>query len=96
MASCWRAAKRPAPHCSEAREQRHEQALKAESRRASLDSLRQSLQRMDTQFSQLQLRHINLSEQLAMAEQPEGHAAEMDGLLETRWKPNQAGRGAAA
>jgi chromosome segregation protein len=66
----------------QARERRHELALKAESRRASLDSLRQSLQRMDTQFSQLQLRHINLSEQLAMAGQPEnGHAVEMDGLL---------------
>ena len=41
---------------AEARDRRHELALKAESRRASLDSLRQTLQRMDTQFSQLQRR----------------------------------------
>ena len=47
----------------EARNLRHELALKTESRRASLDSLRQSLLRMDTQFSQLQQRYVDLSEQ---------------------------------
>jgi chromosome segregation protein len=68
-----------------AREQRHDLALKAESRRASLESLRQSLQRMDTQFSQLQQRYLNLSEQVAKAEQPEqSHASGMDALLQRR------------
>ncbi len=68
-----------------ARDRRHELALKAESRRASLDSLRQSLQRMDTQISQLQQRFLSLSEQIAKAEQPEKlHAGEMAGLLKRR------------
>jgi chromosome segregation protein len=68
-----------------AREERHDLALKAESRRASLDSLRQSLQRMDTQLSHLQQRYLNLSEQLASAESPdELHREEMDGLLKRR------------
>jgi len=71
----------------QASEQRHELALKVESRRASLESLRQSLQRMDTQLSQQQQRYLNLSEQLAKAEQPEKHhAAGMDALLERRLK----------
>ncbi len=69
----------------EARDQRHELALKAESRRAGMDSLRQSLQRMDTQISQLQQRYVNLSEQMARAEQPEKtHTAAMDALLKRR------------
>jgi chromosome segregation protein len=68
-----------------ARDKRHELALKAESRRASLDSLRQSLERMDTQLSQLQQRFINLSEQLAKVDQPEKlHAGEMNALLGRR------------
>jgi len=68
-----------------ARDNRHELALKAESRRASLDSLRQSLERMDTQISQLQQRYLTLSEQIAKAEQPEKlHRDEMDKLLERR------------
>ncbi|NNJ65383.1 MAG: chromosome segregation protein SMC, partial [Xanthomonadales bacterium] len=68
-----------------ARDRRHDLALKAESRRASLDSLRQSLERMDTQLSQLQQRYLNLSEQMARADQPEErHRAEMDGLLARR------------
>jgi chromosome segregation protein len=68
-----------------ARDERHELALKAESRRASLDSLRQSLERMDTQLSLLQQRYINLSEQLARAAAPEDlHRDEMDGLLKRR------------
>ncbi|MCJ7815140.1 MAG: chromosome segregation protein SMC [Xanthomonadales bacterium] len=68
-----------------ARENRHELALKAGSRRASLDSLSQSLQRMDTQLSQLQQRYISLSEQIARTDQPgKVHAGEMDGLLKRR------------
>jgi chromosome segregation protein len=68
-----------------ARDRRHELALKAESRRASLDSLRQSLQRMDTQLSQLQQRYVNLSEEVARAESPEEtHRGEMDELLKRR------------
>ena len=68
-----------------ARDKRHELALKAESRRASLDSLRQSLERMDTQMSQMQQRYLSLSEQLAKVEQPEKlHTGEMDELLKRR------------
>jgi len=68
-----------------ARDHRHELALKAESRRASLDSLRQSLERMDTQLSLLQQRYLNLSEELAKAQSPEKlHREEMDGLLKRR------------
>ncbi|MEJ8567649.1 chromosome segregation protein SMC [Elongatibacter sediminis] len=69
----------------EARDRRHDLALKAESRRASLDSLQQSLERMDTQLSQLQQRYVTLSEQLARAEDPDkAHAADMDALLARR------------
>jgi len=68
-----------------ARDRRHELALKAESRRASLDSLRQSLERMDTQLSLLQQRYLSLSEELAKAQSPEKlHREEMDGLLKRR------------
>jgi len=68
-----------------ARDRRHELALKAGSRRASLDSLRQSLERMDTQLSLLQQRYLNLSEELAKAQSPEKmHREEMDGLLKSR------------
>jgi len=68
-----------------ARENRHEFALKAESRRASLDSLTQSLQRMDTQLSQLQQRYVSLSEELAKVKDPQqAHKAEMDALLQRR------------
>ncbi|MGH8035420.1 MAG: hypothetical protein ACREO9_09355, partial [Lysobacterales bacterium] len=73
-----------------AREQRHELALKAESRRASLDSLRQSLQRMDTQVSQLQQRYLNLSEQVARGGHPaQDHSAEMAVLLQRRVETEQ-------
>jgi len=69
----------------ETRNRRHELALKTGSRRASLDSLRNSLQRMDTQFSQLQQRYLQLSEQMATARDPqEEHRAAMDSLLQTR------------
>ncbi len=73
-----------------AREQRHEFALKAESRRASLDSLTQSLQRMDTQLSQLQQRYVNLSEEIAKVKDPQqAHKAEMDELLKRRVETEQ-------
>jgi chromosome segregation protein len=78
---------REAARCGlgEAREKRHDLALKTGSRRASLDSLRQSLERMDTQISQLQQRYLSLSEQIARSEQPEKtHAGEMDKLLQRR------------
>ncbi|MDZ4730745.1 MAG: chromosome segregation protein SMC [Xanthomonadales bacterium] len=68
-----------------ARENRHEFALKVESRRASLDSLTQSLQRMDTQLSQLQQRYVNLSEEIAKVQDPQqAHRTEMDALLQRR------------
>ena len=74
----------------DARNHRHELALKTGSRRASLDSLRNSLQRMDTQFSQLQQRYLDLSEQIAQTEDPEiKHRADMDGLLKTRVEVEQ-------
>jgi len=69
----------------EARNQRHELALATGARRASLESLRQSLQRMDTQFSQLQKRYLDLSEQIAGNEDPEKRQRPvMDGLLQAR------------
>jgi len=74
----------------QARNHRHELALKTGSRRASLDSLRNSLQRMDTQFSQLQQRYLDLSEQIAQNEDPEEkHRADMDALLQTRVEVEQ-------
>ena len=69
----------------QARDQRHSLALRVESRRASLDSLRQSLQRMDTQLSQMQQRFLNLSEQIAQSEKPDTmHTTEMAALLKQR------------
>jgi chromosome segregation protein len=74
----------------EARNLRHELALKTESRRASLDSLRQSLERMDTQFGQLQQRYLALSEQIAQNDDPEEkHRQEMDTLLQSRIQVEQ-------
>jgi len=74
----------------EARNLRHELALKTESRRASLDSLRQSLERMDTQFSQLQQRYLDLSGQIAQTEDPEQkHKQDMDALLQSRIEVDQ-------
>jgi len=74
----------------EVRNQRHELALKTSSRRASLDSLRQSLERMDTQFSHLQQRYVDLSEQIAQNEDPEQkHKQDMDALLQSRIEAEQ-------
>ena len=53
-----------------ARSKRHELALATSSSRATLDSLRQSLERMDTQASQLQQRFMSLQETVAKATDP--------------------------
>lgn len=74
----------------EARSSRSELAVKTGAHRASLDSLRQSLQRMDNQFGQLQQRYLDLSEQIAQTENPEQqHKAEMDTLLRSRIEVEQ-------
>ncbi len=68
-----------------ARNERHQLDLKTGARRASLDSLRQSLERMDTQLSQVQQRYLKLSEQVATAQPPEKtHSTEMEALLQRR------------
>ncbi len=74
----------------QAREARHAAALKVESRRASLDSLSQSLARMDNQLGQLQQRFVQLSEQVAEDDQPDDSQTEaMDKLLKKRVKVEQ-------
>ncbi len=74
----------------ETRNLRHDLALTTGSHRASLDSLRNSLLRMDTQFSQLQQRFLQLSEQIAHNEDPkQKHRATMDGLLQGRVQVEQ-------
>ena len=68
-----------------AREQREEHALKMESCRASLDSLKQAIKRMDTQIGQLQGRYVELSEALAQGDRPvREQQAERDRLLNRR------------
>src|SRR6056297_3804138 len=68
-----------------AREQREEHALKMESCRASLDSLKQAIKRMDTQIGQLQGRYVELSEALAQGDRPvRDQQAERDRLLSSR------------
>jgi len=72
-------------NAQEARDQRHELALKSSTRRASLDSLQQSLGRMDNQVSHLQQRYLSLSESVAEARDPKQESKqEMDGLLGRR------------
>ena len=67
------------------REACHQLALKVESRRASLDSLSQSLARMDSQLGQMQQRFVQLSEQVAKDEQPDDSQTKaMDKLLQQR------------
>ena len=67
---------------SDARGERHELALKTSSSRASLDSLKQSLARMDTQVGQLQSRFVSLQEDVARAGDPADEFREaMDALL---------------
>mgnify|MGYP005840441827 CR=1 FL=1 len=68
-----------------AREQREEHALKMESCRASLDSLKQAIKRMDTQIGQLQGRYVELSEALAQGDRPvREQQVERDKLLSRR------------
>ncbi|MDT8438765.1 MAG: chromosome segregation protein SMC [Wenzhouxiangellaceae bacterium] len=68
-----------------ARETREALALKLESARASLDSLRQAIERMDTQIGQFQRRYLELSEALARGDQPVlEQQAERDQLLTGR------------
>ena len=68
-----------------AREKREEHALKMESSRASLDSLKQAIERMDTQIGQLQGRYVELSEALAQGDNPvREQQAERDRLLTRR------------
>ncbi len=68
-----------------ARETREQHALKMESSRASLDSLKQAIERMDTQIGQLQGRYVELSEALAQGDNPvREQQAERDRLLTRR------------
>ncbi|KAA9133090.1 chromosome segregation protein SMC [Marinihelvus fidelis] len=68
-----------------ARRNRHDLALSTSSSRASLDSLNQSLERMDNQVGQLQQRYVTLSESTAKAKDPEQEfRAEMEQLLARR------------
>jgi chromosome segregation protein len=68
-----------------ARDHRHELDLETRGLRSSLDSLKQSLERMDSQINQLQQRYLALSEQLAHDTDPEEeHRPEMDRLLAQR------------
>ena len=67
------------------RESREGLALKMESSRAGLDSLKQAIERMDTQIGQLQGRYVELSEALAHGDQPvRAQQAERDELLTRR------------
>ncbi len=69
----------------DANERRQKLALKAHSLKASLESLHQSLERMDTRVSQLQQRYLSLSEERAARAAPETQfKAEMTALLEKR------------
>jgi chromosome segregation protein len=75
---------------SGAREKREEIALKVESCRASLESLKQAIERMDTQIGQLQGRYVELSETLAQGDRPiEKQQAERDELLTRRLEIEQ-------
>jgi len=75
---------------NQARDARHAAALKVESRRASLDSLTQSLSRMDNQLGQMQQRYVQLSEQVAKDGQPDdAHKQAMDEMLKKRVKVEQ-------
>lgn len=68
-----------------AREAREEVALKLESARASLNSLKQAIERMDTQIGQLQSRFVELSEALAQGDRPiQAQQEQRDQLLARR------------
>ncbi|MEE4173107.1 MAG: chromosome segregation protein SMC [Xanthomonadales bacterium] len=68
---------------NEARSRRYDLAMNTSSARASLDSLKQSLARMDTQVGQLQTRFVTLQEDVSKAGDPAAEFKdEMDALLE--------------
>ena len=70
---------------SSAREQRESVALKLESSRAGLESLRQAIARIDNQVGQLQARYLELSEALAQGDEPvREQQRQRDQLLERR------------
>ena len=72
-------------HYRQARSQREQHALKLESARASMESLKQAIARIDTQIGQLQSRFVELSEALAQGDEPvRQQKAERDVLLNTR------------
>ncbi len=69
----------------ECRDRREQVALKLESSRASLDSLKQAIARMDTQVGQLQGRFVELSQALAHGDRPvREQQAARDELLKRR------------
>ncbi len=69
----------------EAAEKREALSLKVESSRAGLESLRQSIERMDNQVGQLQSRYLELSEALAQGDDPVlAQQKQRDELLERR------------
>jgi chromosome segregation protein len=69
----------------EARQQRETCSLKLGSGRAGLESLRQSIARMDNQVGQLQTRYLELSEALASGDEPvREHQRKRDELLDQR------------
>ncbi len=71
----------------EAREARESLSLKLESSKAGLESLRQSIERMDNQVGQLQSRYLELSQALAEGDGPvKAQQAERDALLDNRLK----------
>jgi len=69
----------------ESRERRESLSLKLESGRAGLESLRQSIARMDNQVGQLQSRYLELSQALAQGDEPvREQQKKRDGLLDQR------------
>ena len=69
----------------EARQQREDYSLKLGSGRAGLDSLRQSIARMDNQVGQLQARYLELSEALSKGDEPvRAQQEKRDELLDQR------------
>src|SRR5699024_9190241 len=70
---------------NDARSKREALSIKAESSRAGLESLRQSIERMDNQVGQLQSRYLELSEALAQGDEPvAAQQKKRDELLDQR------------
>jgi len=69
----------------EGRERRESLSLKLESGKAGLESLRQSIARMDNQVGQLQTRYLELSQALAQGDEPvREQQKKRDALLDQR------------